>query len=50
VGSSSAWFYLPSVVIDIINVQCVAVRKRKTTRQLARTVIAQKPFSSPLSG
>jgi len=38
----------PSMVIDIINVQGFAVVKRKTTRQLARTVTAQNPLNSPL--
>jgi len=41
------WFL--SVVIDIIDLVRAAI-EAKITRQLARTVTAQKPLLSPLSG
>ncbi len=44
VDFSWSWVVLLSVVIDIINVRRCPRQKRKITRQLARTVTAQKPF------
>src|SRR5207248_5406957 len=40
----------PSVVIDIVNVRCISVGKVEDHSPVARTVTAQKPFKSPLSG
>ena len=38
------------MIVEIIYVERITVSERKITRQLARTVTAQKPFISPLRG